>query len=116
MKQRPTSEIIHSNWYQVRAEVKNVKSNFIQSEIYIIAERYDLYCFESDAEHLELIHSHLADNKHLFPGAVHVEGGVCSSNLIQRESNAANVLLVSILLPGGVNPMVSPHQISLLGK
>jgi hypothetical protein len=61
-----------------------VKSHSFQSARDNIAELYDLHHFETDAEHLEFIHSLLADNMYYFPLAEHVEGGVCGPNLIQE--------------------------------
>jgi len=90
LKQRPTLDITRSNRYQVRAQVDNVKSHFIQSARGNIAELYDLHRFESNAEHLEFIDSLLPDSKYLFPLAEHVEGGVCGPNPMQRVSKAAN--------------------------
>jgi hypothetical protein len=62
LKQLPTLDITRSNQYQDRAHVDKVKSHFIQSARDNIAELYDLHRFESAAEHLEFIDSHLADN------------------------------------------------------
>ena len=90
LKQRPTLDITRSNWYQVRAHVDMVKSQFIQSARDNIAELYDLHHFESNAERLEFIDSLLADNKYLFPLAERAEGGVCGPNPTQRVSKAAN--------------------------
>jgi len=90
LNQRPTLDITHSNRYQVRAQVNKVKSHFIQSVRDNIAELYDLHRFESTAERLEFIDPLVADNKYLFSIAERVEGGVCSANPTQRESNAAN--------------------------
>jgi hypothetical protein len=90
LNQRPTVDITRSNWYQVRAQVDNLKSHFIQSVRDNIAELYDLHRFESAAERMEFIDSHLADNKYLFPVAERVEGGVRGPNPTQRESKADN--------------------------
>ena len=76
--------IKHSIRYQVPAQVDKVKSHFIQSARDHIAAHYDLHRFESDAEHLELNDSLLADNKYLFPVAECVEGGVHGPNGTQR--------------------------------
>jgi len=65
LKQRPTLDITHSNWYQVRVQVDKIKFHFIQSARDNVAEQYDLQRFESDAEHLEFIDSLLADYKYL---------------------------------------------------
>ena len=116
LKQRPTLDITHSNWYQVHAQVDKVKSHFIQSARDNIAELYDLHRFESAAERLEFIDSLLADNKYLFHEAERVEGGVCGPNPTQRESKAANKWLASTLLPGGGNPAVFLHQILSSGE
>jgi len=116
LKQRPTLDITLSNRYQVRAQVDNVKSHFIQSARDNIAELYDLHCFESNAEHLEFIDSLLADNKYLFPVAEHVEGGVRGPNPTQRVSKAANKWPASTLLPGGSNPAACLHQILSSGE
>jgi len=83
LKQRPTLDSTRSYRYQVRAQVDMVKSHFIQAPRDTIAELYDLHRFESNAEHLDFIDSHLADNKNLFPLAERVEGGVCSPNPTQ---------------------------------
>jgi len=100
LQQRPTLEITRSNRYQVHPQVIKVKSHFIQSARDNIAERYDLHHFESNAEHLELIDSLLADNQYLFPLAERVESGVCGPNPMQRVSKAANEWPASTLLPG----------------
>jgi hypothetical protein len=116
LKQRPTFDSSHSNWYQVRTQVDQVKSHFIQSARDNIAELYDLHRFESAAERLEFIDSLLADNKHLCRIAERVEGGVRSPNPMQRESKAANEWLVSTLLPGESNPALYLHQILSSGE
>jgi hypothetical protein len=116
LKQRPTLDTTRSDWYQVRAQVHKVKSHFIQSARDNIAELYYFHRFESTAERLEFIDSLLADNKHLFPIAERVEGGVCDPNPTQRESKAANEWLASTLLPGGSNPAVYLHQILSSGE
>jgi hypothetical protein len=77
MKQRPTLDITRTYLHQVRAQADNVKSHFIQSARDTIEVLYDLYPFESAAEHLAFIDSHLAVNKYLFPVAERVEGTVC---------------------------------------
>jgi hypothetical protein len=84
LKQRPMLDITRSNQYQVQAQVHKIKSHFFQSARDNLAELYDLDCFESAAERLELIDSLQADNKYLFPGAEHVEGGVCGRNPMHR--------------------------------
>jgi len=106
LKQRPTLDITCSHWYQVRAQVDKVKSHLIQSASDNIAERYDLHCFESNAEHLEFINSLLADNKYLCPVAERVEGSVCGPNPTQRVSKAGNEKPASTRLPGRSNPAV----------
>jgi hypothetical protein len=111
LKQRPTLDITRSNQYLVRAQVYKVKSHFIQSARYNIAELYDLHRFESATERLEFIHSLLADNKYLFPGEECVEGGVRGPNPTQRESKAANEWPASTSLPVRTNPVVYLHQI-----
>jgi len=116
LKQCSTLDITRSNRYQVRAQVDNVKSHFIQSAGENIAELNDLHRFESTAERLEFIYSLLADNKYLFPVAERVEGGVRGPNPMQRESKAANKWPASTLLPGGSNPTVYLHQISSSGE
>jgi hypothetical protein len=116
LKQQPTLDITRSNWYQVRAQVNQVESHFIQSATDNVAELYDLHRFESTAERLESIDSLLADNKYLFPIAERVEGGVRGPNSMQRESKAANEWLASTVLPGGSNPTVSRHEILLSGE
>jgi len=90
LKQRPTLDITRSNWYQVRAQVDKVKSQFIQSARDNIAELYDLHRFESDAEPLEFIDSLPADNKYLLHAAERVEGGVRGPDPTPRVSKAAN--------------------------
>jgi len=90
LKQRPTLNIIRSKRYQVRAQVDNVRSHFIQSASDIIAELYDIHCFESNAERLEFIDSLLADNQYDFFLVECVEDGICGPNPTQRVSNAAN--------------------------
>ena len=79
-------------------------------------EHYDPHHFESDAEHLEFIHSLLLDNQYLFPVAECLEGGVHSPNPTQRESKTANKMPASTLLPGGSNPAVYLHQILSSGE
>jgi hypothetical protein len=83
LKQWPTLDITHSNWYQVRAQVDSVKSDYIHSARDNIAELYDLHRFESATERLEFIDSLLAENKCLFPIAEREEGGVRGPNPTQ---------------------------------
>ena len=116
LNQRPTVVITHSNRYQVRAHVDQVKSHFIQSAKDNIAELYDLHRIESAAECLESVDSLLADNKYLFPVAECVEGGVHCPNPTQGESKDVNEWLACTLLPGGSNPPVYLHQILSLGE
>jgi hypothetical protein len=116
LKQRPTLDIIRSNWYLVRAQVDKVKSHFIQSARDNITGLYDIHCFESTAERLEFIESLLVDNKYLLPIAERVEGGVRGPNPTQRESKAANEWLASTLLPGRSNPAVYLHENSSSGE
>jgi hypothetical protein len=116
LNQWPTVDITGSNWYQVRAQVNQVKSHFIQSVRDSNAELYDFHRFESAAEHLEFIDSLLADNKYLFPVAERVEGGVHDPNPKQRESKADKELLACTLLPGGGNSAVYLHQILSSGE
>jgi len=116
LNQRPTLDITRSNRYQIRAQVDQVKSHFIQSARDNIAEIYDLHCFEFNAERLKFIDSLLADNKYLFPLAEHVEGGVHGPKSTQRVSKAANEWPASTLLPGGSNPTVYLHQILSSGE
>ena len=116
LQRRSTLDITHSNRYQVRAQVDNAKSHFIQSARDNIAELYDLHRFESAAERLEFIDSLLADNKYLFPVAECVEGGVRGPNPTQRESKAANEWLASTSLPGGSSPTRNLHQIISSGE
>jgi len=111
LKQRPTLKITCSNWYQVRAQVDKVTSDFIQSARDNIPEHYALQLFESAAERLEFIDSFLADNQYLSPVAEHGEDGVCSPNPTQRESKAANEWPASTSLPAGSNPTVNLHRI-----
>jgi hypothetical protein len=101
---------------QVQAQVDKVKSHFIQSPWYKMAELYHLHRFESAAERLEFIDSLLADNKYLFPIAESVEGGVRGPNPTQRQSKAANEWPESTLLLGGSNPAVYIYQILSSGK
>jgi hypothetical protein len=84
-----------------------VKSNLIHSTKDNIAELYNLHHFESAAEHMEFIDSHLAYNKYLVPVAEHVEGGVHGPNPMHRELKAANKWPASTVLPGGSNPAVN---------
>jgi hypothetical protein len=116
LNQPPTVDISRSNRYYVRSPVDKVKSHFIQSVRDNNAELYDLHRIESAAERLEFIDSLLADKKYLFPVAEHVKGGVRGPNPTQRESKADNELLVSTLLPGGINPVVYLHQILSSGE
>jgi len=115
VKQRLTLDITRSNWYQVRAQVNQVKSHFIQSGRDNMAELCHLHRFESTAERLEFIDSLLADNMYVFPVAERVEGGVGGPNPMQRESKAANKWPAFSVLPGGSNPGVYLHQILLSG-
>ena len=114
--QWPMLNITCSNWYRVPAQVDKVKSHFTKSAMHKVAERCDLHHFESDAEHLEFTDSLLADSKYLFPVSEHVEGGVRSSNPMQRESKFANEWPASTLLLGGSNPAVYLHQILSSGE
>jgi hypothetical protein len=114
--QRPTLDITRANWYQVRAQVDKVNSQFIQSARDNIAELYDLHRFESTAEPLEFIDSLLPDNKYLSPVAERVEGGVRVPNTTQTESKATNEWLASTLFPSGSNPGVYLHQILSSGE
>ena len=79
---------------RVRGSVRAVRAvrntRVFQTETRVVADVYDLHCFESDAEHLEFIDSLLADNKYLFPVAERVEGGVRGPNPTQRVLKAAN--------------------------
>jgi len=110
LKRRPTVDMPRSTWYQVRAEVDNVASHFIQSATDHIAELYDLHRFQSDAERLEFIDCLLADNKYLIPVAEPVEDGVRGLNPTQRVSKAANEWPASNLVPTESNPGVYLHQ------
>jgi len=116
LKQRPTLDITFSTRYQVRAQVNNVKSHFIQLASDNIAEIYDLHCFESAAERLEFIDSLLADNKYRFHVAERVEGGVRGPNPMHREWKVANEWPVYTVLPGGSNPKVYLHQVLSSGE
>jgi len=116
LKQQPTLDITHSNWYQVRAQFDKVKYHFIQSAGDNKAELYDLHHFESAAERMEIIDSFLADYKYVSPVAEHVEGGVGCTNPMQRESKAANDWVASTSLPGGTIPVVYLHQMLSSGK
>jgi len=89
--QRPTLNITCSNQDQLPAQVDKVKSHFIQSSRDNIAELYDLHHLESATECLEFIDSLLAVNKHHFPVAESVEGGVCRPNPTQRVSRRKKV-------------------------
>jgi hypothetical protein len=95
LKQWPTLDITHSNQYQVRAQVDNVKSHFIPSARDNIPEHYDLHRFEFAAERWEFIDSLLADNQCLLAIAECMEGGVPGLNAMQRESKAAKKWLES---------------------
>jgi len=116
LNHRPTVDITRLNRYQVRAQVDKVQSKFIQSAWDNIAHLYALHRFESAAERLELVDSHLADNKYLFTLAEHVEGGVRSPNPTQRVLKAANRWPAFTLLPGGSNRRDYLHQISPSGE
>jgi len=109
LKKRPTMDVERSDWYQVRAEVDMVKSQFSQWTKNNIGKLYYLHRFESDAELLEFIDSLLADNKYLLPVTEHVECGVRIPNQSQRLSTAADIWPASILLPGGNNLRVYLH-------
>jgi len=95
LNQWPTVDITRSNRYQVRAQVENVKSHFIQSAKDNIAVLYDLHYFESGTEGFKFIDSLLAENKYLFPLAECMEGGVHGPNPMQRESKTDNEWLAS---------------------
>jgi hypothetical protein len=69
-----------------------------------IAELYDLHCFKSASDHLDLIDSHRDDNSFLFPDAECVEGGVCGPNPMQGESNASNQYPVPTIHPAEAIP------------
>ena len=116
LKQRPTSHITSSNWYQVVAQVDHVQSHSRQSARDNIAELYDLHCCESTAELLEFIESHLAGKKYRFLVAEHVEGSVRGPNPTKRLSNAANEWLASTLHLSGQNSAVYLHQILSSGQ
>jgi len=116
LKQRPTSDIILWNWYQVRAQVDKVESRFIQSERDHIEGLHALHSFESDAERLDFIDSLRADNTYHFRVAEHVERGVRGPNPTQRVSKASNEWPTSSLLPGGSNPGVNLYQIFSSGE
>jgi len=105
LKLQPTLDIRLSNGYQVRTQVDEVKSCFIQSASDNIAEHYNLHRFESAAVHLEFIESLLADTKYLIPIAERVEGGVCGPTTMQGKLKSANEWLVSTLLPSTSNPV-----------
>jgi hypothetical protein len=115
LKRQPMLDITRSIRYQVRAPVDTAKFHYIQSARDHIAELYDLHHCESDAERLEFIDSHLADNMYLCPVAEHVKGGVCGPNATERMLKAANQWPASTVLPGGSNPGVYLHQILSLG-
>jgi hypothetical protein len=110
-KQWLTLDMTGSNRYQVRIHVDKVRSHVMQLERNIIVQLYDLYLFESDAEHLEFIDSLLADNMYRFAVAEHVEGGVRGPDPTQRVSKAANEWPASTLLPGRSNCAVYLHPI-----
>jgi len=112
LNQQPTLDIAHSNWYQVWAQLNNIESHLIQSAQDNIAVLSNLHCWESNAELLEFIDFHLAENKYLFCVAERVEGGVSSLNSMHRESQDANECPMSTLLPAGIIPVVYLHQIS----
>jgi hypothetical protein len=95
LNQRPTVDITRKNRYQLRVQLDKVKTHFNQSAWDNIAEFYYLNCFESAAEHLELIDSLVADNRYPFPVVECVEGGVRRPNPTERESNADNNWLES---------------------
>jgi hypothetical protein len=116
LKQQPMLDNTCSNRHQVPAEVDKIKSHFIQSARGNIAELYDLHCFESAAERLELIDSILADNKYLFPVAEHVEGGVHGLNPMQGESKAASEWPATTIHLRRSNPAVSQDQILSSGE
>jgi len=109
LKKQPILDDTCSIRDQVLAPVDKAKSHFIQSARDHIAQLYDLHRFESDPEHLEFIHSLLADNKSLFLLAEHVAGGVGGPNPTLRVLKAAKEWLASTSLPGGSNPGVDQH-------
>jgi len=80
LNQRPMLDITCWNRYQVRPQVDNVETHFIQSARDNIAELDNLHRFESNAERLEFIQSLAADDKYLVPLEECVEGGVHSPN------------------------------------
>jgi len=116
LNRRPTVDITRTNRYPVHAQVDKVKSYFTQSARDNIAELYDLQRFESAAERLEFIDSHLADNKYLFLVAEPFGRGVRGPNQMQRESKADNEWLVCTVLPGRRNSAVYLHQMLSSGK
>ena len=116
LNQQPTVDITRLNWYQVLAQVNQVKSHFIQSVRDNNRELYDLHRFESTAERLEFIDSLLADNRYFFPVAEHVEDGVQGPNPTQRESKADNEWLASTIHRGRSNPADYLHQILSSGE
>ena len=89
LTRHPTLDITNSIWYQVRAKVEQVISQFIQSARENIAEHDDLHRLKSEAECLDFIDSRLADDKYCLPVAERAEGGVHSPDPTQRESKAA---------------------------
>jgi hypothetical protein len=72
LKQQPTVDFTCSYQYQVRAQVNNIKSLFIQSARDNIAGLYDLHRFDSATEHLAFIESLLAEIGYLVPVAERV--------------------------------------------
>jgi hypothetical protein len=105
-----------SNRYQGGAHVDKVKFNSIQLGRDNTAELSDLHRFGSDAENMEFIDSHLADNKSFYRKAEHAKGGERGPNPMRRESNAANEWEECTLLPGGSIPLGDLHYILSLGK
>jgi hypothetical protein len=116
LQQWPALDITHSNWYQVRTQVDKVISHCIPSAWDNIPELYDLYCFESDTEHLEYNDCLLPDNKYPFPVAERVEGGVHGPNPMQRVSKAADQLPASTILSGSIITVVYQYQVLSSGK
>jgi len=90
LKQRPTLDITYSILSQVWAQVHKITSHLIQYPRENIAELYDVHRFESDAERLEIINSHLAHNKYLYCVVECVEGGVYSPNPMHRGLKATD--------------------------
>jgi len=83
--QWPPVYIRCTNWYPIRAQVNMFKSQSFPSAQGKIAEYNDVHCSESDADHLEFMHSRQVDNQYISPAAENVDV-VYTVHNVGRES------------------------------